>query len=534
MTNIPFTTAASDFLKYVEYRDDSKSDLIDYAATDFLSLRDALISYIKAVYPLDYNLFSESDLGMMLVEMVAYMGSVMSMKADMLAHECFLKTAKNPVNVRKLLQLVGVKFRGPSSAVAQAYLNIDDGTVLSEGESIEIPVSERVFSTTSEVDNAGITYVLYMVKNGKILDVDGSNNITLTYEDSDGQNGQTWSNLVLIEGTLVVDSNIFADVDVIKSVGLQSSPVIDGSVEVFIDAPDPANSEVYTEVQSLLSTSSSNQAAFEISYNPDYSAKVLFGDGVTGKLPQVGSTYTINYRTGGGVRGNAATGFINEQKTGSKGASEVTFNVTNTTPFTGGQDAETLEHVRKYAQLTFRQQDRLVSLDDYISFANTFKSPTGSSGKAIAVTRDAFSSANIIDIYLVEKASDLQLQKASIAFKTSMLEAMEPKKMMTDDIVLVDGLIRTLDLVIEVSVDTKYQNSEGAIKTAIARVVTNYFNVDNKEFGESFFPEDISREIFQSIPQVRLARVMNYEKPVTLEFNEIIQLNNFSINFNYV
>ena len=53
-TNIPYTTAKSDFLKFVEFKEDSKSTLIDYAATDFLSLRDSLTSYIKAVYPLDY------------------------------------------------------------------------------------------------------------------------------------------------------------------------------------------------------------------------------------------------------------------------------------------------------------------------------------------------------------------------------------------------------------------------------------------------------------------------------------------------
>lgn len=534
MTNIPYTTAASDFLKFVEYKDDDKPNLVDYAATDFLSLRDSLIQYIKAVYPLDYNLFAESDLGVMLVEMVAYMGSVMSMKADMLAHECFLKTAKNPVNVRKLLQLVGVKFRGPASAAANCTLTLNGSQSISSGESIEIPVAQRVVSTNSQADGAGISYVLYMVSNGKILDVDGSNSITLRHEDSENEEGKVWKNLVLIEGTLNVDSSIFADVDVIKSVNLTESPVIDGSVEVFIDAPDPANSEVYTEVQSLLSTSSTDQAAFELVYNPDYSAKVLFGDGVTGKLPQVGSTYTVNYRTGGGIRGNASTGFVDVQKTGTYNSADIEFNITNSTPFTGGQDAETLDHVRKYAQLSFRQQDRLVSLDDYISFANTFKSSTGSSAKAVAVTRDAYSSGNIIDVYLVEKASDLQLQKASITFKSSMLEAMEPKKMMTDEIVLVDGLIRTVDLVVEVSVDTKFQNNEGSIKSSVARVIQNFFKVDNKEFGESFFPEDVAREIFQEIPQVRLAKVTNYSEPVTLEFNEIIQLNNFSINFNYV
>jgi len=530
MTNIPYTSAASDFLKLVLFKDDDKSNLIDYAATDFLSLRESLINYIKAVYPLDYNLFSESDLGMVFIELVAYMGAVLSMKADMLAHESFLKTAKNPTNIRKLLQLIGVKFRGPGAAAAQPLVTLEGGP-LSLGESISIPVASRVFSRNSDVDGATVNYVLYKIQNGKILDINSTNTIELTYAESDGLNGLTWSNLVLVEGTLVVDTNTFSDVDVIKEVSLTNSPVIDGSIEVFIDTGDPLTSKAYTEVQSLLSTSSSDQLAFEVTYNPDFTAKVIFGDGVTANLPPTGSIYTINYRVGGGIRGNAATGVIDKNITA---AGDETLNVTNTRPFTGGQDSESIEHVKKYAQLTFKQQDRLVSLDDYTSFSNTFKSSTGASGKAIAVTRKAYSSANIIDVYVVEIASNTQLQKASLAFKGNLLEEMEPKKMMTDELVIVDGLIRTVDLAVEVTLDARFKNKESSIKSNTGRVILDYFNVSNREFGESFFPQDIAREIFTAIPEIRLAEITNYKEPITLEFNEILQLNNFKITLNYV
>lgn len=533
MSNIPYTTAASDFLKLVEFKEDSKPNTINYAATDFLSLRDNLISYIKAVYPLDYNLFVESDLGMMMVELVSYMGAVMSMKADMLAHENFLKTARNPVNVRKLLQLIGVKFRGPSSAAAQCTITAATTTpALTSGQYHTIAAADRVFNTTSPVDGKSITYTLYQIKNGKIVDIEASNEIKLTYEDSDSTNGRTWSNLALIEGVLAVDSGTFSDVDVIKSVSLANSPVVDGSIQVYIDTGDAATSKPFREVESLLSTSSSDDAAFEVVYAPDYSAKVVFGDGVTGELPPIGSTYTIAYRVGGGERGNARTGLINQSVTAQ--TTSYSLQVENEYPFTGGANAETIDHAKKYAQLSFKQQDRLVSLDDYVSFANRFRSSTGGSGKAIAATRRAFSSGNVVDVYLVEKASSTQVQKASIAFKTDLLSAMEQKKMITDEIVLVDGLIRTLDLNVEVTLDSRFQNKEGVIKGKLSRVILDQFNVDNREFGQDFFPEEISRELFTEVPEVRLAKVTNYDKPVALEFNEILQINNFEISFNYV
>lgn len=531
MTNIPYTTAASDFLKLVEFKEDSKADLIDFAATDFVTLRSSLLDYVKAVYPLDYNMFAESDLGMMMVELVAYMGAVMSMKADMLAHESFIKTAKNPVNIRKLLQLIGVKFRGPASAAAQSSVTL--AAPIASGESITIPVSSRVFNVTSPVDSQAVSYTLYKIINGQIEDINASNEIELTYDESDSDNGLSWTNVALIEGSLVIDSGTFADVDVIKSVRLSQGPVVDGSIQVFIDTGELATSKAYREVQSLLSTSSSNEAVFEVVYNPDFTATIVFGDGVTGELPPIGASYTIAYRVGGGVRGNAATGLVNQNTlTSDLTPKEIT--VVNTLPFTGGASTETIDHIKKYSKLVFRQQDRLVSLDDYTAFGNTFKSSTGSSGKAIASTRKAFGSGNIVDVFVVEKASNTQLQKASIAFKTDMLEKMEDKKMITDQIALVDGLIRTVDLNVEVTLDRRFETTEGTIKNRVVDVILNYFNVDNREFGEDFFPEEVSRDIFTNVSEVRVARVTNYDQPLPLEFNEILQLNNVQVTFNYV
>ena len=93
-------TIESDFMKLAEVPVRKRPSLINFAATDFLTLRNSLIDYAKAVYPRDYKYFVESDLGMMFLELVAYMGSVMSMKADMLANENFLATANQRSSVK--------------------------------------------------------------------------------------------------------------------------------------------------------------------------------------------------------------------------------------------------------------------------------------------------------------------------------------------------------------------------------------------------------------------------------------------------
>ena len=134
-------TIESDFMKLSEVPLGKRPTLINFAATDFLSLRDSLIYYAKAVYPNDYKYFVESDLGMMFLELVAYMGSVMSMKADMLANENYLSTASQRASVKKLLELIGIRMRGPLSSAADAQVTSDPG--LTAAQALTITPEQR-------------------------------------------------------------------------------------------------------------------------------------------------------------------------------------------------------------------------------------------------------------------------------------------------------------------------------------------------------------------------------------------------------
>jgi len=202
---------SSDFLKLVNIPNNKKPDFINFAATDFLSLRQSLIQYIKSVYPLDYQYFIESDLGVMFIELVAYMGAVMSMKADMLANENFLATAKQRNSVRKLLELVGVKLKGPTSAAADAQITFND--VIPGYTSISLQPSDRVAQANSPEDGSLLNYTLYKVVNGLVDTINSNGVITLYPEESDNQNDTSsiFSNLVLLEGALVTESGDFSD-----------------------------------------------------------------------------------------------------------------------------------------------------------------------------------------------------------------------------------------------------------------------------------------------------------------------------------
>lgn len=516
----------SDFLKLVNIPDDKKSEFIDFAATDFITFRDRLIEYVKAVYPLEYQNFVESDLGMMLIELAAYCAAVNSLKADMLAQEAYLKTAKNRNNVKKLLELIGVKMKGPIGASANAKLTLNTPSLVN---TITIPANQRTVTISSPEDGGQLNYTLYKVVNGNIADISSDASLSLGVSESDSSTSSVWTNLAYLEGSLVVESGSFTDSQTIKRILLSQSPVIQNSVQVYIT--DGASlSGAWRYVDSLFFASGAGDNIFEVNYDDNLNATVTFGDGILGSSPGVNTSYVVTYRVGGGTRGNLQSEVINTSITIPEGYTGI---VENISIATGGQDAESVEHAKKYAPYTFKQQDRLVTLEDFTSFANTYVTSVGATGKARAVTRTAHGSANIVDIYLLQRASNTQLQQATNAFKLDLLQAIEPKRLMNTKVVIVDGLIRTLDLVMTVRIDRELKPKEEIIKGKVQDELLNFFNVDNFDFGKSLNISELNRTIFK-IDEVRFCTVDNLDSDILVEMNEIIQLNNFTINMVYV
>ena len=527
-------TANSDFMKLANIPDRKKQEYIDYAGTDFYAIRENLLEYIKAVYPIDYQNYSESDLGLMLIEVVAYMGSVLSLKGDMLANENYLRTVKNRNNLKKLLELVGVDMRGPLGAAGGAVLETSE-TLISANFPLAIKPTDRVFSIVAKEDGSPVNYTLYEIENNTIKDLDAQlGTLQLAELDALNLNPTVFTNLALVEGALSIQEGTFDTLEGNKRISLTDGPIIEGSIQVYITTPnaDHAANGAYQQVDRLYSASGAGDKIFQSIYNDNYTATLLFGDNSLGISPPAGSSFTVVYRTGGGSRGNVGAEVINVSTKAYLDNSPlnfVTFVTENRTALTGGSPAETSQHAKKYAPYTFKRQDRVVTLEDFIAIGNTFRTKQGSVGKTTAAVRDAFSSANVIDIYTLEKADALRLQKASTVFKQELLAEIEPKKMLTDEVVVVDGLIRTLDLVVTVRIDRELKPVQSKIHQEVSEVILEFFNIDNSDFGDPFISSELNREIF-NLPNVRYSTVDNLPEVTNVDFNEIIQLNNFTIN----
>ena len=91
---------------------------IRYLSKDFSGFRDALMQHAKTYFPSTYNDFSDASLGMMLIEMSAYVGDVLSYYMDDQLKETMLTHATRRDNVVSMAQALGYKPKPSVPAIA--------------------------------------------------------------------------------------------------------------------------------------------------------------------------------------------------------------------------------------------------------------------------------------------------------------------------------------------------------------------------------------------------------------------------------
>ena len=102
---------------------------IKYINKDFDSFNQELKLYLKKYFPDSFNDFNNASVGTAFVELMAYVGDVLSFYLDRQFNELFLSQASETDNVVKLAESLGYVPRGKSAAIANVNLSIDLPTI---------------------------------------------------------------------------------------------------------------------------------------------------------------------------------------------------------------------------------------------------------------------------------------------------------------------------------------------------------------------------------------------------------------------
>tara|TARA_Y100001963_G_scaffold120216_1_gene167994 strand:- start:349 stop:2568 length:2220 start_codon:yes stop_codon:yes gene_type:complete len=144
-----------------------KESNINYINKDFINIKNSLINYAKGYFPDTYKDFNETSPGMMLMEMNAYVGDVLSFYIDQQYREMMLPLAEEKRNVLNIAKMLGYKVKPTSpsyvdltfkqvvSSVGGDEAKVDYSTAGIFESGIEVSSttnSDIVFQTLGEVD----------------------------------------------------------------------------------------------------------------------------------------------------------------------------------------------------------------------------------------------------------------------------------------------------------------------------------------------------------------------------------------------
>ncbi|MEU5425153.1 baseplate J/gp47 family protein [Streptomyces olivoreticuli] len=365
---------------------------IDYTSRDFEGFRDAMLAHAVQIFP-EWSGRNAADFGMVMVELMAYLGDILSYYQEAAAREAFLSTATRRDSVMELARMLGYTPDVASPSSGSVVLATEESQVsdvlVPRGTKITTEYmpdldGPLVFETAQEIT--------LPAKGAAALSVGVTEGITA------GAAPLTVMRRTAQEHTIAVEplgtSTGLAD----QHIALANSPVIPSTVRLLIDDGDDATE--WRQVDSLMAWGRLDQV-YTLSTGPDGTVSVVLGDGITGAIPALGLPMYATYRTGGGSRGNLAAGSLVDLMDGLTGVY-----IVSSSAMTGGRDTETLESIRANAPRAHRTQDRAVSLRDYadlalavpgVSKARALARQTTSVQVRIVTTRNGSPSAELLD-----------------------------------------------------------------------------------------------------------------------------------------
>ncbi len=130
---------------------------IDYLAKDYTSFRKLMLDRMSAIAP-DWQERSPADLGVALVELLAYVGDQISYYQDAVATEAYLGTARQRISVRRHARLVDYFLSEGAAARAWIALEVDAGSGL-DGDAVVSPPEPLLPGPDPGQDRPGIQLV---------------------------------------------------------------------------------------------------------------------------------------------------------------------------------------------------------------------------------------------------------------------------------------------------------------------------------------------------------------------------------------
>ncbi len=346
----------------------------NWTGSDYDAIRADLVDKIAAAFP-EWTDASPANPGMVLVELMAYVGDLVRYYQDRQVLEALLPTAVERANVVRHLQAIGYALGTASAASADVVFTLAAAPVaavtIEQGDRFTTEDGTVTFEADARYEiAAGATSVAGTVVQGET--------VTEDIGASDGSAGQRYT--------------------------LGQYPFLWDSETVLVDGV------TWTRVDSLLDATAGAQV-YRVEVYPtgdtaqEDQAVLVFGDGTNGAIPGTGAQLTASYRIGGGRAGNVDAGTITrvDKSYIDAAGNPVRLSVTNPAAASGGAERETVLHGKVYGPRALATGSRSVSAADFRT--NAERVAGVARALALTVEDDATLPENTVALYVVPDGS---------------------------------------------------------------------------------------------------------------------------------
>jgi len=548
----------------------ASSSAVSYTNKDFLSIRTDLINYVKQYYPDSFSDFTENDLGILFIELIAGLGDSLNYQIDRKYQETQLEFAQQRKSILSLAKNMGLKIpnkRGSVSIVDFTFTipvkgdtyDSDYLPLLQAGT--QVTGSGKVFEIADDVDFSSSLSNMGFPNRFIIPNID-ANETVVSYTITKRE--------VVYNGLSKIISKTIRDVDYkpFLKVTLPDNDVI-GVEQVLVlpgtNNPTPSVTDFYTsdntydEVDYLLQdrvfianstgtiprtgvwkkitkkfiTEFTDKGFCQLTFGGGNGDTDLFNTTMTtngvyngldgylqntglGEIPGINTQIFIRYSTGGGIASNVGantlTGLGNVLITLNGPIEETnqrikkTLKVNNLIPALGGADMPSIEQIRYMVAYNFSAQNRCVTLADYD--VQLFKMP---SRFGVPFRRAIYKENNKVNISILGIDSNGKLNNESTSLlQENIAEYLSEYRCLNDYVEIKNGKIFNLAYAFEIFIDEKIPSSQ--ITLAAQKVVIDLHDINNTRMNQDIFIGTILEGINNVVGVINVISYKVYNK----------------------
>jgi uncharacterized phage protein gp47/JayE len=416
--------------------------VFDYSSRDFASVRADLIQRIPLFLP-EWTNRGENDFGFVLIEMFAYVCDLLGYYEDRIAGESFIQTATQSVSIINLAAMLDYQAALSVGSVATLQITIASNIF----GPIDIPAGSQ-FSTQASPSQKAIIF-----ETTEDLIIAGQSAATPSVSGS----------VLATQGVTHDDEQVAtADGTINQTYPLLFNPVSANGFVVSVDLG--LGPEVWNYSQSLINSGPFDHV-FTNFVDPNGVFYIVFGDGVNGYVPPLGSPITCTYQTDVGQLGNVGAGTIVQSVSAIVGV----ISVINPSSATGGADAESLVSIKQNAPASLKTLNRAVTVGDIQTLA-------------IQVAGVQWASAQEVTYQLVNLfIAPFGGSAPSAILQAAVQNYVDPLTMANTTVTILPPTYVGIDITVNVVAYPNFGNT--SVKLAVEAALAELLSLSNTGFG---------------------------------------------------